>query len=500
MHAMPKALTMLASVLDRAAAGGSLPAPQLLCDMLDMTVRQGGTLQARILLTATPAVSKYLTHLPAPAWFDECWPGTGWPLTLPALTQGATPYFSVVTPAYNQGIFLSDTITGVMRQGFASYEHIVMDGGSTDGTLDLLRANPHIFWTSESDRGQTHALNKALRQARGEVIAWINSDDFYLPGTFEAVHDFFSAHPEEDVLTGDCLWGWEGSGRLRYVSGEERDFESLIRQWNGHVPGPQPCIFFRRRVLEQTGLGDESLHYGMDYDLWLRMALGGHVRRHVEAPLAFYRFHGHSKSGAQQDWTPFYADWHTCFTRYRQHSRVLPPQRLLGVAYPLRTAADARERASLCAALRLCAQWKFRDIDLVLVTDMPGAHREDVAPGERSSFLSEALPGLPPLSLPLRVATVPHLDTGTFVQSAVEAAPVFALCLPPISSAVPYEQWYVGPLNALLDNPDLARTSLWLRRGRLPGHPLLPPDGPFGCLAMHRRDALGHDLGGHIGG
>lgn len=498
---LPNALAMLATALDRAAEGGPLPQPSALEDMIALTVRQGATLQARILLTSSPAATKYLSCLPKAQWLDECWLGDGWPHTVPQAEadMGEAPYFSVVTPSYNQGVFLTDTIASVLRQGFASYEHIVMDGGSTDSTLDILRAIPHIRWKSEPDRGQTHALNKALTEAKGEVIAWINSDDFYLPGTFEAVHEFFTAHPEESVLTGDCLWGWEDSGRLRYVSGQERDFEALIRQWNGHVPGPQPCIFFRRQVLAQTGLGDESLHYGMDYDLWLRMALAGHVRRHLPTPLAFYRFHGLSKSGAQQDWTPFYDDWQTCLTRYRKHSRILPPERLLGVAYPLRAVADARERASLCAALRLCALWKFRDIELILVTDMAGAAHEVVSPGAASAFLAEVLPGLPALSLPLRIVPEAQMDGLHFVQAAVAATEVFALCLPPISSAVPYESWFAGPLNALLDGtlPDgraLPSTSLWLRRGRIAGHPLLPPDGPLGCLAMHRRAALVQEL------
>ena len=492
--ASSQTLSLLATALDRQANDGSLPTESTLKDLLALVVRQGTVLQARILLTSSP-MAKYLSLLPEAHWLNECWPGESWPLTTPdcAPPEGM-PHFSVVTPSFNQGIFLKDTIASVMRQGFASYEHIVMDGGSTDGTLELLRAHPHIQWKSEPDRGQTHALNKALSMARGEIIAWINSDDFYLPGTFQAVHDFFAAHPAENVVTGDSLWGWERTGRLRYIPGEERDFESLIRQWNSHVPGPQPAIFFRRRVLEAVGHGDESLHYGMDYDLWLRMALAGYVRRHMDTPVAFYRFHGHSKSGAQQDWTAFYDDWQTCFTRYRGHSHILPKERMLAVAYPLRASADARERATLCAALKLCAQWKLRDMELALITDVPGAQREDLPPNAAAEHVHNALPGLPPLSLPLRVVPVSTMDAETFVTTAIKETSAFALCMPPVSSTIPYEQWYVTPLNMLVDDRSLLCAPLMLRRGKVPAHPFLPFDGVLNSLSMYQRNVLAEAL------
>jgi len=478
---------MLSMAMDSAADGNALPDATVMRDILALAMYQGDSLQARILLTANPMARKFLSLLPRPAWLDECWPGQTWKATLPDVSgTGGKPFFSVLTPSYNQGYFLKDTIAGVLRQNFASYEHIVMDGGSTDETLEVLQANHHLKWISEPDRGQTHALNKALAQAQGEVIAWINSDDFYLPGAFAAVHDYFVRHPEESVVTGDCLWGWEATGRLRYIPGEERDFEALIRQWNSHVPGPQPSIFFRRRVLADTGLGDESLHYGMDYDLWLRMALAGHVRRHIEMPVAFYRFHGLSKSGAQQDWSSFYPDWQACFTRYRQHSRLLPRERMLAVAYPLRAGADARERASLCAALKSCAQWKMRDIELVLLSDIPGMQAEDIPAGVTSGALRAVLPQAPVLSLPLRVVPLAKMSSANFIRAAVTATQAFALCMPPITSAVTYEQWYVTPINALLDTPELAQTPLFLCHKRLLEHPVLPSSGPIGCLAMHR--------------
>lgn len=459
-------------------------------DLLPLLIANGAILQTRLLCTASPYSRRVLPMLPEPDFFAECWPGSSeqWSTTLPSSEEH--PYFSVVTPSYNQGVYLRQTIESVLRQNFVSYEHIIMDGGSTDDTLAVLRSYPHLRWTSEADKGQTDALNKALRQARGEVIAWINTDDFYLPETFTLVQRFFEQNPEENLVTGDSLWGWEGSGRLRYISGEERDFESLIRQWNSHVPGPQPSIFFKRRLLEEVGLPDPHLHYAMDYDLWLRMAKAGYVRRHIHIPVAFYRFHSLSKSGDQQDWSPFYAEWHACFTRYRHHSQLLPREVLLNVAYPLRMHAPARERAALCSAISLCTSWKLRDLEVLLLTDMPHVKEEYIAPGTLSEQLQRWLPGLSAQSLPLRVLPLPSLDTESFVKTVVQHCKSFAVCMPPISPAIPFEQWYVRPLGELLDNPSLSYTPLVVAPGRLPAHPLLSPAGACSCLAMHRRSAL----------
>ncbi len=487
-------IQLLNALLEEALLTRRAPEVATVSSLLELIKQQGHVLQARILLTASPIGDQYLPLLPAVQWFEECWPGQHWTQTFPCAKQD-TPYFSVVTPSYNQAIYLKDTIQSILCQNFPSFEHIVMDGGSTDGTLDLLKSYPHLQWVSEKDRGQTHALNKALSQARGEVIAWLNSDDFYLPDTFALVHEYFTKHPEESIVTGDCLWGWESSGRLRYISGKERDFESLIRQWNGHVPGPQPSIFFKRALIEECGLGDESMHYGMDYDFWLRMALKGHIRRHLPIPVAFYRFHQLSKSGAEQDWTLFYKDWQACFTRYRQHSTLLPKQTLLAVTYPLRKDASAKERATLCAALKLCAQWKMRDIELVLVTDIPHMQNEKISAHEQSTALHQALPGLPPLSLPLSIAHVTQLNTKNFLHAAVHTATSFALCMPPIDTLIPFEQWYETPLNALIDHTNATAVSLLLPKSKTCAmHPLLPHEGFASALCMHRREALLHAL------
>ena len=114
----------------------------------------------------------------------------------------SAPKISVITPSFNQGRFIEQTIQSVVSQGSNSFEHIVIDGGSTDETLEVLRRYPHLKWVSEADEGQSDALNKGFDMAQGEIIAWINSDDWYAPGTFHAVSKFFDENPNEDVVMG----------------------------------------------------------------------------------------------------------------------------------------------------------------------------------------------------------------------------------------------------------------------------------------------------------
>ncbi len=184
--------------------------------------------------------------------------------------SGESPYFSVITPSFNQAAFIEDTIRAVLWQGFPSFEHIVVDGGSTDGTLEVLRRYPHLRWISEPDKGQSDALNKGLRMARGKVVAWINSDDFHLPGAFQTTYEWFADHPQESLIMGDCLWIYEQSGRQFVLMNRERHFEELLRYWDDYVYPAQQALFFKRDLLDRAGLIDTHLHYGMDCDFWMR--------------------------------------------------------------------------------------------------------------------------------------------------------------------------------------------------------------------------------------
>lgn len=207
------------------------------------------------------------------------------------------PLISIVTPSYNQARFLEDTLRSVVAQAYPRTEHIVIDGGSSDGSVDIIRRYaPHLrSWVSEPDRGQSHAINKGLAQAQGDVLTWLNSDDTYLPGALDEVGRFFAGHPDIDLVYGDYVYT-DAAGqpmRRRHVFNSIA-YESLLY----HDYLGQPAVFFRRSLFGKVGPLDESLHYCMDWDLFLRMWPVCRPR-HVPKVLATYRLDQAAKSNAE---------------------------------------------------------------------------------------------------------------------------------------------------------------------------------------------------------
>jgi glycosyltransferase involved in cell wall biosynthesis len=209
--------------------------------------------------------------------------------------------FTVVTPSFNQGVFIERAIESVLGQrGDFELEHLVVDGGSTDGTLAVLRRyQGRLKWISEKDRGQSDALNKGFRMASGEVLAWLNSDDTYLPGSLDLV--------ARQLRASGARWCF---GQCRIIDERDREIRRPITWYKNRLSRryslrrlitqdfvPQPAVFFRRDLLEQVGPIDESRHYTMDYDLWLRF---GRVAEPLFLPayLANFRWHGASKNGS----------------------------------------------------------------------------------------------------------------------------------------------------------------------------------------------------------
>ena len=209
------------------------------------------------------------------------------------------PLVSVVTPSYNQGHFIEENILSVKSQDYPNLEHIIIDGGSTDGTVEILRryeGTYNLRWVSESDEGHADAVNKGFAIAKGEIIGWLNSDDVYFDrGTVSAVVEAFQKHPEADIIYGDCAYIWEDGTILRVQCVPGFRYSRLLRGCFLE----QPAVFFRRHVVEKYKL-DKRLKVAIDYEYWLRI---GRQYRFVHIPriLAADRNHRSRISVAQVD-------------------------------------------------------------------------------------------------------------------------------------------------------------------------------------------------------
>jgi len=180
-------------------------------------------------------------------------------------------YFSVITPSWNQGEFLRGCIESVLAQGDPDFEHLIFDNCSNDSTAQVAAGFPHVRFVAERDRGQSHAVNKGLAAARGEIICWLNSDDEYAPGAFAAVRQAF-ADPAVHVVFGDVRQV-SYDGRAEEVACGKFDSRlDLVRWWSSRIKLHQPAVFFRRRVAESMGPLREDLHFAMDYEYWWRIS------------------------------------------------------------------------------------------------------------------------------------------------------------------------------------------------------------------------------------
>ena len=203
---------------------------------------------------------------------------------------------SIVTPSYNQAAFLEQTIRSVLEQDYPEIEYWVMDGGSQDGSVDIIRkyAGRLAGWVSEKDSGQADAINKGFARAAGDVIAWVNSDDYYLPGTIRAVVETFQRNPACGLVYGDVI-SINGTGEpINLMRYQPWGLEGLMQF---HILG-QPAVFMRRSVQMQAGMLDPTFHYMLDHHLWLRMAMRAPVM-YVPEPWAAARYHAQAKNIAQ---------------------------------------------------------------------------------------------------------------------------------------------------------------------------------------------------------
>lgn len=225
-----------------------------------------------------------------------------------------TPSITIVTPSFNQADFLEQTIQSVLCQSYPNVQYGVIDGGSTDGSRDILESyrDRLSFLIIEPDDGQTQAINKGLFRAKGDIVGWLCSDDTLEPGALQAIADHFLRHPNDDWLAGACrLIGADGKTKeIIHPGGTFTLAGVMLRDSDRPFNLPQPSVFWRRSLHDMLGWLDESLHYCMDFEFWLRLIDSGRKPALMNQVLATYRLHEASKSCAMP----------TGFTR--EHIRV----------------------------------------------------------------------------------------------------------------------------------------------------------------------------------
>lgn len=228
----------------------------------------------------------------------------GWPWNsknidlLDSITNDLSyPKITIVTPSFNQGEFIEETIRSVILQGYPNLEYMIMDGGSNDETVEIIKKyEPWLsYWESVKDKGQSHAINKGFNRATGEILAWLNSDDIYTENTLKYIAQKFAENPDILLICGDCYLG----NREAKITGIKKPPEFTLEHFwtGGNVPG-QPAVFFRKQVIENVGNIDESLHYLLDWELWFRISLNlpKNLIMNVDKPLALARIWDEAKT------------------------------------------------------------------------------------------------------------------------------------------------------------------------------------------------------------
>jgi glycosyltransferase involved in cell wall biosynthesis len=209
------------------------------------------------------------------------------------------PLVTVITPSFNQARYLEATIQSVLSQDYPHIEYMIVDGGSTDGSAEIIKKyeSQLAWWVSEKDKGQTDAINKGFARAKGDILAWINSDDTYESGAVSAAVKYLHEHPEVGMVYGDCNFIDE-DGRVIGKFGSAQTNYRLLRQGYAHIP--QQTMFFHADLWKQVGPLDPSFYFAMDYDLWTRIAARSEMK-YVPQTWANFRLHSSGKTIAADD-------------------------------------------------------------------------------------------------------------------------------------------------------------------------------------------------------
>jgi hypothetical protein len=203
---------------------------------------------------------------------------------------------SIITPSFNQASYLEQTIQSVLEQDHADIETLVIDGGSTDGSVDIIKkyASRFVYWVSEKDSGQANAINKGMARAQGNIVAWLNSDDTYLSGAVSAAVKAFDENPDAVLVYADMLAVDEHGQTFNTFRYRQLTLEDLL---SFQIIG-QPAVFMRRAAFEKAGGLDLSYHFLLDHHLWIRIAAQGHIV-HIPQTWAAARYHPTAKNRAQ---------------------------------------------------------------------------------------------------------------------------------------------------------------------------------------------------------
>ncbi|MBK8422232.1 glycosyltransferase family 2 protein [Candidatus Villigracilis saccharophilus] len=210
------------------------------------------------------------------------------------------PLVSIITPSFHQAQYLEATIQSVLGQDYPRIEYIIVDGGSTDGSVDVIKKYEGrlAWWVSEQDKGQTDAINKGFNRANGEILAWLNSDDTYNPGAVSAAVKFLMDNPEIAMVYADCNFINEQGGVIGKFNSAQTDHHRLRE---GYVHIPQQTMFFRAKYWKELGPLDPSFYFAMDYDLWTRISARAPIKYLRGQTWANFRIHNFGKTSSADD-------------------------------------------------------------------------------------------------------------------------------------------------------------------------------------------------------
>lgn len=259
-----------------------------------------------------------LNDLPTPPPDKTGWPWTEESPQLPDTMPDGSPWpkISIVTPSLNQGQFIEETIRSVLLQGYPNLEYIIVDGGSTDGTIEIIKKYEKwlTYWVSEPDDGQSHAINKGLRKSTGDIAAWLNSDDVYCENIFSVVsiNMWDGRTTRNNVFYGNCLIIDRESNCISIIYGRKAIHVDILKFWKGKFSIPQPALFLSGNLFRDTLL-DENLHYVMDWELLVRISKKSDLV-YYDYEMAKFREHHESKSIIS--WKPFMEERRMVLERY----------------------------------------------------------------------------------------------------------------------------------------------------------------------------------------